>query len=474
MGPANQAMWKAYGIHASRHSKISNYCTHPMDETRRLYFYADVPHAFKNAKARFVNHNIVTIPDQFVKRYSLSSNIAKCKHLDDVINEDKSIDLKLAPQLREEYLDSSNHFQKMRVKSARVVFNEQVSAALQYLSSNNSNDERLTTGWFIDFMSRWFYAMCSRNVTKALSYKVPETFRNAVTCLEEAIELFTDMKVGIDGRWKPFQTACIISTQTVLELSNYLLSNGFTFFLPSRLTQDCIENLFSIVRMKNVIPNALQFKNNLKLITISQYMKTICKSNYDADDRQFLSDFLNILLQNRSINSHVLTDSTYHFEPQISNQRISINKTELNILYYIAGYIIVSIRKNQTACNMCINATRSNAPIRHKYNVLTRIKAEKNKTYFFVNTETFQFFIQMERIFRTYYKHVRLHKINLKHFFCTKYEEIAFSLPECHNLKKKIILRYHAFRLKNCSTTLKLSKHAAHASKSVAMHEYIK
>lgn len=80
--------------------------------------------------------------------------------------------------------------------------------------------------------------------------------------------------------------------------------------------------MFSIIRLKNVIPNALQFKNNLKLITISQLMKTISKSNYYEDDRQFLSEFLDVLLKNRFANSHFLISDTSNFEPFISNQRI--------------------------------------------------------------------------------------------------------------------------------------------------------
>lgn len=41
--------------------------------------------------------------------------------------------------------------------------------------------------------------------------------------------------------------------------------------------------------------NALQFKNNLKLVTASYYMKQIASSNYEEDDRQHLPDFLQIL-----------------------------------------------------------------------------------------------------------------------------------------------------------------------------------
>lgn len=102
-----------------------------------------------------------------------------------------------------------------------------------------------------------------------------------------------------------------------------------------------------------------------------------------------MSEFLDFLLKDRSANSHFLTNDACNFEPLISNQRIFISKTELNVLYYIAGYIIVNIRKNQKACNVCITATKSNSIICHSYNILTKIKAKKQKCYFFVNVKTF-------------------------------------------------------------------------------------
>lgn len=61
MGSANKA--RAYRIHASHYSLISNSCTHPVDKNRKLYFYADSPHAFKNVKARFLNNKIIIIPN---------------------------------------------------------------------------------------------------------------------------------------------------------------------------------------------------------------------------------------------------------------------------------------------------------------------------------------------------------------------------------------------------------------------------
>lgn len=62
-------------------------------------------------------------------------------------------------------------------------------------------------------MARWFHIMSSRDIGIALSYEKPEKYNEAIQFFEETIELFTYMKVGNDGKWKPFQTALIISTR---------------------------------------------------------------------------------------------------------------------------------------------------------------------------------------------------------------------------------------------------------------------
>lgn len=58
-----------------------------------------------------------------------------------------------------------------------------------------------------------------------------------------------------------------------------------------------MENLFSLIRHKNIIPNSLQFKIDLKLIAVSMYMKSIIAGNYDYDENEseYISDFLEYL-----------------------------------------------------------------------------------------------------------------------------------------------------------------------------------
>lgn len=111
MGPSNQAMWRAFGIYVSN-IVVKNNCRHPCFSDWLLYFYSDVPHALKNVKTGFVNNKTITIPDNFVNRFALPTNLASCSHLNDVLTAE-NCDIKLAPKLRSEYLSRNNHFQKM-------------------------------------------------------------------------------------------------------------------------------------------------------------------------------------------------------------------------------------------------------------------------------------------------------------------------------------------------------------------------
>ena len=62
------------------------------------------------------------------------------------------------------------------------------------------------------------------------------------------------------------------------------------YVLTARFNTDLVENLFSSVRAKQPIPSALQFKKNLKIITISKYMKSVNNSSYNQDDGFIIGD----------------------------------------------------------------------------------------------------------------------------------------------------------------------------------------
>lgn len=152
-----------------------------------------------------------------------------------------------------------------------------------------------------------------------------------------------------------------------------------------------------------------------------------------------------------------------------------LDNIELNRLYYIAGYIVSNINKNETICYDCLKCTGSTMPRIYHYSKLVRLKKRNTKdNLFFVNTKTFTFFLSMEKIYRSYYKTISSsHKgLNVKQFFTSRFEEIPYSVPDCHNLKKKIINRYSTFRLRIASQQSS-KRRIIRNSKTMAMHSNV-
>lgn len=88
----------------------------------------------------------------------------------------------------------------------------------------------------------------SRHCSISLGTKDLAKYKDTVSFLNEVIEIFTNLHVGNKGDFKPVQKGVIISTKSILELADYLFrERKFQFLLTGRLTQDCIENLFSVL-----------------------------------------------------------------------------------------------------------------------------------------------------------------------------------------------------------------------------------
>lgn len=461
MGPCNQALWKSWGISAGKYTSVKCKIPHPLQLNESVYIFADVPHLFKNIKAMLINNKIITLPQQIVKKYNLPTNEILSSHLSEIIAHQESNEFKLAPKLSEEDL-LPTHFSKMKVSTSTNVVNHSVSSALKFLSYVLNKPAYLTTAWFLDQVEKWFYIMTSRHPSNALSKFNLVSYNETVTFLEDFKFIFANLEVGYKKLWKPSQTGVLISTQSILELhTNLLDSKGYGFLLTSRFSQDCLENLFSVLRSKQIVPNALQVKNNLKLICVSQYLLNPTNSSYNEDDRAFLSGFLDTVEKNEP-----------HYDPIqlpeiIQETPFQLNYSELNSLYNICGYLLQSIIKNSTTCPVCVNAAGSKTPIIRSFTKFTMLKRFREKSLFFCNESLFNSFLEMESVFKKYISFVINQNINLKEFFVQKMSDLEMCVPDCHKLKNKIIKRFVVFRLKIYSRKCKtLSK--KHSSKSVA------
>lgn len=296
MGACNKAMWGSFGIHCLPGSTghLQNSTVHPCDSNRELYFLPDVPNLFKNIKQALFNNKFITLPEEIVKKHNLTSNIVDSKHIEQLANHQNNLELKLIRNLDSEDLQKPNHFDKMKISKAANIVSTDASASLQFLVDHeNYHSSFKTTAWFIQQVAKWFTLMTSRSPVVALSKFNLEKYNKTIQFLHDFMDMFKNIKIGSKGTWKPCQAGVLLATKSIIDLQNIFLNEkSYKFLLTGRFSQDCLENLFSCIRSVQPIPNSLQFKCNLKLVCVAQFLKNVSNSSNDQDDREFLGDIL--------------------------------------------------------------------------------------------------------------------------------------------------------------------------------------
>lgn len=205
---------------------------------------------------------------------------------------------------------------------------------------------------------------------------------------------------------------------------------NYEFVLTSRLSQDCLENLFYVLRSKQIVPNALQVKNNLKLICVSQYLHYSASSSYEEDDRELLSGFLETVSDANAKHKY----DEVKLPTTIAEPRLNLSHSELNSLYNISGYLVSSIKKVSKTCKECLSVVGSQRPIYATFTKFTQLKRFRENTLFFCNETAFCFFLEMESVFCKYISIVLNQNIDLKQFYLEKMKQIELNIPNCHKL----------------------------------------
>ena len=102
---------------------------------------------------------------------------------------------------------------------------------------------------------------------------------------------------------------------------------NFKFILTNRLTQDCAENLFSIIRGKGGFqdnPDASQFKEAFKYVVADKLFVQSGKSNCKIDNDKILLDISNVSMAKyikpvpRNVEKPPTTDAALLITPPLS------------------------------------------------------------------------------------------------------------------------------------------------------------
>jgi len=113
--------------------------------------------------------------------------------------------------------------------------------------------------------------------------------------------------ISFGKSWKSLNCGVILSTLSVIDVTDYLIMCGYDFVLTHRFNQDALENVFSQVRRRGgKTPSVLACLRALKIITISQFVSDVKKSSYCSDTDIFLIDYFSKKKTHvEKVNSHV-------------------------------------------------------------------------------------------------------------------------------------------------------------------------
>jgi hypothetical protein len=491
MGSANRAMWTKLGIVSGKKAVTVNSFLHPCNPGKNICVLADVPHIIKNVRNHLVNGQIFVLPPCIVQKFNLPCDTVSIEPLKKLVEYQKDKDLKPAPNLTAKHIDPS-HFDKMKVSQAMNIFSHSVSAALRLMIETQSWDRNmLTTCWFLELMNKWFDLMSSRHPILAISRFIEDKYDSTISFLSSVIDIFDSMtisKPGAAASWKPVQSGVILSTMSVLQLQDRLLNReDFKFVLTARLSQDCLENLFSCVRSKNPVPTALEFKNCLRLLTVSQYLKGAETGSYDLADGSMVSDFLT--LQPETKCDDVSDEVFARCKPLLDHGNlrvVELDSTELCCLYYLAGYALSRVEKNDVTCPACITSVKTKdfvLELGTEITSLLTLKEYRPGSLTPCNHAAFNVLLGAEIVFRQCEQSFLSASNDVRDQLMSEIldKTVDIVLPECHAIKCKLIRRFIGARLQffakkhRASRKEKVSKKSCHemSSKSMQMRKSV-
>jgi hypothetical protein len=428
-------MWKTVGVHSTRDG-VSNSIDHPCLSGERLYFMADTPHLLKNVRNCLLTQDIL-LPDRLCQEHHLPSNRVSLDYVRKLVTLQENMELKLAPKLNKTHVDPGQ-YQKMRVNMAAAVISHTTASALRFCVTKQLVDQdALTTAWFLDFMNEWYDVMNARRIPASL---FPSSTQK-LQLLRSVMDVISSMEFSGRTGWKPIQSGIQLSTSVVLNLYDRLVVNGnYKFLMTGRLTQDCVENLFSSIRGRgDSHPSPVLFRHNLRLISLSQFMNISANSSYDSDDSAYFLDFL------KHNKTEIAADDEQAFVEEASSVN-DLNVCEQNVLYLLAGWSVAKEKARIADCNECFNAVSDKPGSCSDMAELLCIKSYGGLS---CPSAAVLAAIQVaETVFRENQENI-VSCSNVEKFLCCQFRErfTCDGFPQCHNAMNNIVARYFRLRI---------------------------
>ena len=316
---------------------------------RKMFLCFDAVHNFKNLFNNFSKKSSFQCPE--FKGEEIGS--PSFQHLEELYNIESGNPVKMAHKLTEKVLHPSS-IERVNVSLADSAFHESTIAGLEFYGKNG-HPEFLNTVPFLKLIRRW-WNVCNVK-TPMLGIKKRDPSRQPITKVDdEKIQFLLDFAKWL-GEWQESKTnglsketfIAVKQTSVALALlAKYLLEHcKFKYVLLGQVQSDELEQHFGKYRQLlggNFFVSVRQVLEAEKIIRMKSLIRY---SNLSVGEIKTL------LADDKEVDEHVIQqilDCLGEYEMNLDEN----NLAEQNILFYIAGYIARSLRKNM-ACEECGN-----------------------------------------------------------------------------------------------------------------------
>ena len=242
----------------------------------------------------------------------------------------------------------------MCVNLAAQVLSHSVAAGISFLvTCKELPEEAIHTAHFVEHFDNSFNTFNSRSLRS--SQKLGHAFNDSSghhAFLRESLILLDKVK-RLDGKELPCIQGWKININALLGLWHYLKSEkNFKFILTNRLNQDCVENLFCIIRGRGGHrdnPDSQQLKRAFKFVVADKLYVQNTGSNCFPDGDKILLNVSSIAMAKHvnpslgNIESPATMDIEMFIQPPLSI-------CEENVAAYLSGYLL---RKITVDCKDC-------------------------------------------------------------------------------------------------------------------------
>ena len=281
----------------------------------------------------------------------------------------------------------------------------------------------------------------------------------------------------------------LVACQALIEIAEDLMVNRkiLRFFLLGRFTQDFVENLFSLIRFRLSVPNALHFKLNLRVVTLAQICLLSNNSSYfqDTDEEVVLStDFLAAtrkLAEARKEEESLeqLMEGAAICVSEVSDSDLSLlDSWEWCVLYNMAGSVMRSLKNmNITTCETCFNSLLWHEEGNHPCSIVLDLMEYKDGALFAVSESCFKATLKAEITFRqmrdilTDAEHIDVVRFLVD---ALQYVWDGTTVPSCHDIRTKYLERFITMRFRTYALLrrrqINNTSAKIYGSKTMAMH----